>query len=1033
MMTKQGFTRLKQNTVIAVLIPCLLCACGKKAGEPEKAAETVSNPPVIVVNSTEEVVEDHTEEEAEAILQTMSLDEKIAQMVMPAIRVWGIDDPKPVTKLNEELTEAFQKHAFGGVILFAQNLTDTEQTVKLTDALQEANHVSDNRMPLLVAADQEGGSVTRLAQGISGPGNMALGATGDVTACRSIAEILGEEMTAQGINTDFAPVLDINSDPSNPVIGIRSFSDDPKLVADCGKEFIDGLNAQNVVTSIKHFPGHGDTDTDSHAGLPCIDKPLAELKETELVPFSACLADTDMVMTAHIEFPQIEQTTYISKESGEEILLPATLSKTVITDLLRTELGFDGVVITDSLEMGAITKHFDRLDAAKLAINAGADMLLMPATMRSVEEIADMDAYLMAIKGMVENGEIPAERIDEAVRRILIMKIRNGLKGDAACNTDVAHAMEVTGSVEHLNKEWELACSCVTMLKNDGMAIPSLSNGKTVILLPDESLSEYAQAGLQRLKDEGLMDEGADVSLLCYQEETKDAAALVRSVDRIIAVSTVRKRTQLDPDHKDGAGSAFLDGVIRAAKSQNRRLTLISAALPYDTARYQDADAILACYNGKVNLSAAIFTAFGGADAPGRLPVAVPALTEDFQYADRIMYERGYSLARTEGESVTLGDEQFDAYLPLLSGKKIALFSNHTGIVGDSPAGKHILDELIQRGVDVEVVFAPEHGFRGTADAGEDIDDGVDDKTQVPVLSLFGSGSTQSPSQADMDRFDTLLVDIQDVGLRYYTYYITLYYLMDACAKYHKEVIVLDRPNPNGFYVDGPVLKDGFQSGVGKLPLPVVHGMTLGELAGMINGEGWLTGGSQCSLTVIPCKDYTHDTKANLITNPSPNLKDMQAIYMYASTCFFENTALSVGRGTGYPFEIYGSPYFADVADCDYRFTPQSMSGATNPPFQGQVCYGYDLRQKSRDEIFAEGICLDYLIDAYNTMQKVHPEVDFFGSPDKNGHYWIDLLSGSDELRKKIVAGKSSEEIKASWQAEIQGFMKQREPYLLYP
>ncbi|MCR5058659.1 MAG: DUF1343 domain-containing protein [Clostridiales bacterium] len=1027
--------RIKKHITIPVLILAMLlsaCGCGKKEAAAENAKEAPATPPVIVVNSEESEREDHTEEQAQSVLSTMSLENKIAQMIMPAIRVWGSDDPKPVTELNDELGEVFRRHGFGGVILFAQNLNDPAQTVNLINALQEANASADGRMPLMIAADQEGGSVVRLAEGTEGPGNMALGAIRDPASVKSMSKIIGKELSAQGFHVDFAPVLDVNSDPSNPVIGIRSFSDDPQTVADCGKAFISGLQEENVITAVKHFPGHGDTDTDSHAGLPCIDKPMEELQRTELIPFAECLPDTDMVMTAHIEFPQIEQGTYISKESGEEILLPATLSKAVITDLLRNDLQYDGVVITDSMEMGAISKHFDRTDAAKLAINAGADMLLMPVTMRSADEIEDMERYLDDIKALVETGEIKEERINEAVLRILRLKIRHGLLSGSDQHKDETPAMEITGCKEHRDVEWDLACRAVTLLKSDGMTFPCMSNGKTVILISDEDEREAVEAGLNRLRDEGLQDPDADIDIVCYAEKETDTS-FVSSADRIIAVSVLSKRTQLDASHKDGAGAAFLDAVMKASGSGNKKLVFISAGLPYDTARYQDADVILACYHDRINLSAAIYTAFCKDSATGKLPVAVPKLSGQGRYSDRILYENGYAYSTVQYKDVTLGDEQFDAYIPLLSGKRVALFSNQTGIVGDAPPGQHILDALIAHGANVTVAFSPEHGFRGTADAGAGIDNAVDEKTGVPVLSLFRSGSSQSPPQDSMDRFDTLVVDIQEVGLRYYTYYISMYYLMDACAKNNKEVIILDRPNPNGSYVDGPVLKEGFQSGVGKLPLPVVYGMTIGELAGMINGEGWLTDGRKCQLKVIPCLGYTHETKTRLICNPSPNLKDMRAVFLYASTCFFENTAVSVARGTRYPFAAYGSPYFSDILSDGFHFTPQSMSGAKNPPFQGQTCYGYDLREKPVEEILDEGICLDYLIDAYTTMQEVHPEVSFFGTADKNGHYWIDLLSGSDELRKMIVAGKSAQEIKASWQGEISEFLKLRAPYLLYP
>lgn len=451
----------------------------------------------------------------------------------------------------------------------------------------------------------------------------------------------------------------------------------------------------------------------------------------------------------------------------------------------------------------------------------------------------------------------------------------------------------------------------------------------------------------------------------------------------------------------------------------------------------------------------------------------------------------------TASEAVVYGDERADLYLPLLEGKRTAVFSNQTGIVGNAiieedPAesaaedlpmdtginaesesdkgedmeggddrgdsraaadsaqaeglvpfgqnadgtpmeyGEHILDALIRQGVDVTVAFSPEHGFRGTEDAGAQVESCVDEKTGVPVVSLYGSGSMY-PSEADLDRFDTLVVDIQDVGLRFYTYYISMYYLMDACAGAGKEVVILDRPNPNGFYVDGPILQDGFYSGVGMLPIPVVHGMTLGELAQMINGEGWLPAGKDaCSLTVVPCDHYRHDILTGLVTRPSPNLKDMRAVYLYPSTCLFEKTACSVGRGTAHPFEIFGSPWLQGTEGYDFTFTPEDMEGAHSPAFQGQTCYGKDLREIPLAQILDEHFNLDYVIDTRNIMKIQNPGISFFGSPDGDGHYWIDYLCGTDRIRLMIEEGRSAEEISASWQEDVEAFKAQRRPYLLY-
>ena len=420
--------------------------------------------------------------------------------------------------------------------------------------------------------------------------------------------------------------------------------------------------------------------------------------------------------------------------------------------------------------------------------------------------------------------------------------------------------------------------------------------------------------------------------------------------------------------------------------------------------------------------------------------------------------EEGESVSSTEAgqstgdvtainKNIMLGDERFDEYLPLLEGKRVAVFSNQSGIVGnvvledDSEGdpdwinftyGPHITDVLCSKGVKLSVIFSPEHGFSGTAGAGAPVTDSVLNGTNVAIISLY-SGTENALNEDNMSRFDTLVVDIQDVGLRFYTYYITMMKLLESCAEYGKDVVILDRPNPNGFYVDGPVLKDGFTSGVGIIPIPIVHGMTLGELALMMNGEGWLrTGKDSCKITVITCENYKHSDHYELICRPSPNLKNMRAVYLYPSTCLFENTVISVGRGTNHPFEIYGSPYLAGVSGYDFAFTPENMEGADNPVYMGQTCFGRSLMETDYDHIFNEKIDLSYICDAYNAVKTVDPDISFFGNADGSGRYYIDLLCGTDEVRKAIERGERAGDIENSWQSEVLAFRERRKPYLLY-
>ena len=372
------------------------------------------------------------------------------------------------------------------------------------------------------------------------------------------------------------------------------------------------------------------------------------------------------------------------------------------------------------------------------------------------------------------------------------------------------------------------------------------------------------------------------------------------------------------------------------------------------------------------------------------------------------------SLWGTAQTRVIPGDEQTDRYFPLLEGKRIAIFSNHTGMIGN----KHLLDVLLENGFDVTAIFSPEHGFRGRADAGEHVSNTVDVKTGVPILSLY-DGKSGKPGTSSMSQFDLLIVDIQDVGLRFYTYYISMCRLMDACAEHGKPMLLLDRPNPNGHYVDGPILERKHKSGVGWLPIPIVHGMTLGELARMVNGEGWLPQGRKCDLTVVPCLNYTHRTLYRLPIAPSPNLPNMKSVYLYPSLCYFEATPVSLGRGTGLPFQVYGHP---DMKGYDFSFTPRSVPGAKNPPQRGKLCHGVNLSTLSEEETARKGIDLSYLIDAYQNLKMG----DKFFTP------FFEKLMGVDYVRSMIEEGRNADEIKARWQDDVTRFKAQRKPYLLY-
>ena len=360
---------------------------------------------------------------------------------------------------------------------------------------------------------------------------------------------------------------------------------------------------------------------------------------------------------------------------------------------------------------------------------------------------------------------------------------------------------------------------------------------------------------------------------------------------------------------------------------------------------------------------------------------------------------------------IILGAEQLDLLIPKLQDKRIALMVNQSSTIGK----KHLVDTLLSRNINLVKIFSPEHGFRGNAPDGELIKDVKDTKTGLPIISLYGS--SKKPSTEQLADVDIVVFDIQDVGVRYFTYVSSLFYLMEACGENNKTVLVLDRPNPHGSYVDGPVLKPEFSSFVGFGATPIVHGMTMGELAKLINGEKWLNDEIMCRLEIIPMKNYTHDMSYTLPIKPSPNLPTQNAVMWYPSLCLFEGTVISVGRGTTMPFEVIGNPDLKEKYA--FSFTPVRIDSMSKfPPHENKVCYGLDLRNVRPEP----RITLKYLIELYNS----YPQKDKFFLP------YFEKLAGNDILRKQIMSGMSEEEIKMSWQDELNEFKKKRRKYLLY-
>ena len=494
--------------------------------------------------------------------------------------------------------------------------------------------------------------MTRLGHGCQMPGNMALGAIGDPDAARQAGRLIGEELSAVGLNYDAAPVVDVNSNPRNPVIGLRSFSDDPALAAELGTAMMRGIESTGVISTLKHFPGHGDTATDSHTGLPRVEKSLEELRGFELIPFQACIdAGAEAIMSAHIQYPLIEDKTAVSVATGEEINLPATLSKTILTDLLRGEMGFDGVIISDAMNMAAVAKHFEPLTAAQMAIEAGVNIILMPVNTSTPEGLAALDTYISELAALVDDGTIPLERVDDSVMRILKLKQAHGLlapyeSGDL--DARVEKAVETVGSKEHHEIEAELASRALTLVKNDNGLLPlHVADEKTLILVPYASEVQSAVYAVETLKSEGKLSDTADVRAVSYDDFSK---ADLADVKHLVAVSAIYGASEMDPWTKDGAYSLLLDKIIGAVHAQGGDVVIVSAQLPYDAERYRDADAVVIAWYAKgmsedlrtvegaplsygSNLPAALMQILSEDGVfPGKLPVKLPALDEDGQF-----------------------------------------------------------------------------------------------------------------------------------------------------------------------------------------------------------------------------------------------------------------------------------------------------------------------------------------------------------------------------------------------------------------
>ena len=401
--------------------------------------------------------------------------------------------------------------------------------------------------------------------------------------------------------------------------------------------------------------------------------------------------------------------------------------------------------------------------------------------------------------------------------------------------------------------------------------------------------------------------------------------------------------------------------------------------------------------------SIAVVAVDGNPDKPKEYPVIQPI-------DDEIKYD-AYGMERLP--NLQLGNARMDLYLDSLRGKRVAIVANQSSLLGDD----HLVDTLLSLGIQIQKVFAPEHGFRGTADAGEKVWSHKDPVTGLPIVSLYGSN--KKPRADQLYDVDIVLFDIQDVGVRFYTYISTLHYVMEACAENNKPLIVLDRPNPNAHYVDGPMLEKDQTSFIGMHPVPIVYGMTIGEYALMVNGEFWLHNNVTCQMYIVPCRNYTHKTKFEIAIPPSPNLRTDQAINLYPSLCLFEATTVSIGRGTERPFEMYGHPSFRKT---NFTFVPMPTTGAKDPLWQNRTCNGYDLGASQNKRMYE--INLNWLI---NARDQLGDSIDFI-----NQRNFFDRLAGTTQLRAQIKAGLGAKEIKETWKTGIQTFLKTRQKYLIY-
>ncbi|MBE6638705.1 MAG: beta-hexosaminidase [Ruminococcaceae bacterium] len=609
--------------------------------------------------------------QVEQLLASMSTREKITQMMMLSIQRWATSGSSAnavaFTEMNSQVRKMLKEYRFGAVILFAGNVVDTKQTLALTKALQSAA-TWHGGIPLMISIDQEGGSVYRLGQGTALPGNMALAATGDIAYAQTVGGILGSELSSLGINTNLAPVVDVNSNPNNPIIGLRSFGDDAEMVGEFASAVIKGMAQYNVLGCVKHFPGHGDTETDSHYRMPIVDKSKEELLENELRPFSVAIENgIEMIMTSHIFFPQLDDGTAFSQKTGNEESLPATLSQKIVTGLLKEELGFEGVVISDAMNMAGITDKWDSVQAIVLAVNAGVDMICMPYEISCPYDLQRFDAILDGVEEAVNDGTIRVERIDDAVRSILTLKEKRGILDYDSAEYTLKRALSTVGSDRNRSLEREIAAAAVTVVKNKNDILPLRleENANVLMLCPYNNECALMLMGWNRAKKAGLIPDSANVDYYRYngEELTDELKSKIDAADILFVITEVSGAERMGYTHWL---SAAPNHITEYAAQNQKKSIILSADKPYDVQLYPYADAILAIYGCKgttldpkwvlerglseydaaygPNIPAGIEVAFGVFGATGTLPLDIPVFEDGRFSKTDLIYKRGYGI-----------------------------------------------------------------------------------------------------------------------------------------------------------------------------------------------------------------------------------------------------------------------------------------------------------------------------------------------------------------------------------------------------